>query len=560
MTIDSEITRFVRVKDVVTHFKTLKTAAEEADDYIWMRASENAHICQHGENIYPLLLRQTDDVLEIACGCPAWKHAHDNDGCKHTAAFLKRSKPPQKPITYEIARDLMAAGWTGRKGNMHPPLLTSDPDGEEDGAPTPAEPPKREPVTPPGLEEKIYSRTCPHCDERIEGMDLDDVKMRHRDHIKDCDRNPANMKEATVAESATVEKPVWDDSDVPIVIPERAVVPEPDTTETQAEEDTKMAEEDTKTKIWTAPDGKEFASAEALLDYAETQKATDGIADGTTRKQIDSATFIAPMIRNLGPPQLTEAGGIRIGKKRSSGKGAETFDHFVFTLPEKDPKTGDFLVNEEMTDLYGENCTELPVRLLSDDITECFTTFYAKYGAGGIKIRGDGMNWAVTNPDGSKTYIEDPNGEHRFLQDPEVKPHGILTVLVDGQNSVGTVYRFRTTGWNSIKGILASLALCSEIAKRAGGRLAFMPMTLIYRTKEVTPKGERYKKTIPVITVEFRGTIERLQERSREATKYLSAAQDDLIQLAGAGGYDPDVETPEEMEDVRAEFHPERRD
>ena len=143
------------------------------------------------------------------------------------------------------------------------------------------------------------------------------------------------------------------------------------------------------------------------------------------------------------------------------------------------------------------------------------------------------------------------------MNDPDVKPQGILTVLVDGQGSVGTVYRFRTTGWNSIKGMLASLSLCAEIANRAGGRIAFLPMLLVYRTKEVTPKGERYKKTIPVITIEFRGTIEELQEKSRDATKYLSSAPGDALQLAGANVYDPNAETIEEMEDVRAEFYPE---
>ena len=84
-----------------------------------------------------------------------------------------------------------------------------------------------------------------------------------------------------------------------------------------------------------------------------------------------------------------------------------------------------------------------------------------------------------------------------------------------------------------------------------------MPMMLVYRTKEVTPKGERYKKTIPVITVEFRGTLEALQERSRDATKYISAALDDQMQMSRSIGYDPDAETLEEMEDVQAEFYPE---
>lgn len=516
----TKITRYVVTKDIVIPYKTLEKAAEEANDYDWMRAGTGHTICVHGANGYAII----EDGDTIGCSCEAWTYAHGNDGCKHVAAFLKRSKPPQKPITDEIARDLMAAGWTGGKGNLHAPEITSDPDGEdnEGNDPVPERAPKptvakNAPVEPePEEEPKMWiTGRCPWCELEFKALNAHELKCIIEEHEEEC--------------------------------PERAEYGLPP-------RETKMEEEaPTETKKYTHPDGTVFETAEALLDYAETLKAGQTAGE----KTVDPATFIAPMIRNLGAPQLTEAGGIRIGKKRSSGKGAETFDHFIFTLPEKDPMTGDFLINKEMTERYGENCRELPVRLLSDDITECFTTFYAEYGAGGIKIRGDGVNWAVTNPDGSKTYIEDPNGEKGFLKNPNVKPHGILTVLVDGQNSIGTVYRFRTTGWNSIKGMLASLSLCAEIAKRAGGRIAFVPMTLVYRTKEVTPKGERYKKTIPVITVEFRGTIEDLQERSKDATNYLSAAPDDMMQITGSSSYDPDAETPEEMEDVRAEFYPE---
>jgi len=519
MNVETEVTRFIPRKDIVVPYKTLEKAAEEAIDYKFSRISKGHYGCQHGDNAYVII----ENAGTIGCSCAACtfnRGGEENDVCKHLAAFIKRSAPPDDPPSEAFLEALKAAWWTGLE--LKPPETTSDPSGEDDSELTPDEPPAREPVPAPGLGEETYTQTCPHCDRLFEGAILDDVKRQHKDHVKICRRNPANRMKATETE----------------------------------QEETPMEKEEKKT--YTHPDGTEFETSDALLKYIEVQKATEQtIAQTGEEKTVDPATFIAPMIRNLGTPQLTEAGGIRIGKKRSSGKGAETFDHFIFTLPEKDPKTGGFLINEEMTDRYGDNCTELPVRLLSDNITECFTTFYAKYGAGGIKIRGDGVNWAVTNPDGSKTYIEDPNNERGFLDDPDVKPHGILTVLVDGQNSVGTVYRFRTTGWNSIKGMLASLSLCAEIAKRAGGRIAFMPMTLVYRTKEVTPKGERYKKTIPVITVEFRWTIEQLQERSRDATRYLSAAQNNLIQLVGLSGYDPDAETIEEMEDVRAEFYPE---
>lgn len=561
---NTEIKRFVPVKSITYPYKTKETAAKEADDYKYMRLGNGHYAIAHGEEDYHINEKKSPDGVDvIGCSCEAHSHAQGMDGCKHVAAFLRRSSKPAAAPTSRVMIALLAAGWLKTEhGNLYPadeikaaqkqedmdaamdaswnkdhPEATSDPDGEdgEGSDPTPQEPPKREPVPAPGLGEKIYSRSCPHCDELIEGGDLDEVKRRASRHIRTCPKNPKHKTKTNVLENPGSSKPQQESKKTTDA--KNATV---DTSE--QEEKPPMAEEETKT--YEHPDGTSFETAEELLNYIEGLKDAQAPAI--------AAFEIAPMIRNLGAPQLSEVGGIRIGRKRQGG-GAETFDHFIFTTPDKDPATGEFYRDAAMTELYGDNCRAVPVRFLSDNITEIFTTFYAEYGTGGMKIRGDGVNWIVTNPDGSKTQIEDPEGKHGFLNNPNIKPQGILTVLVDGQDSVGTVYRFRTTGWNSIKGMLASLSLCGEIAKRAGGRIAFLPMTLVYRTKEVTPKGERYKKTIPVITVEFRGSIEELQAQSKDAMQYIDAS-DEMKQLATA--YDPETETLEAQEDVRAEFFP----
>ena len=309
-------------------------------------------------------------------------------------------------------------------------------------------------------------------------------------------------------------------------------------------------------KMYHHPDGTKFRSAEALLNYAEKCKAEQESFD-----TMKASTFqLAPMIRGL-RPSLRERGRITIGKKgatNASGRGRKTvrYDHFVFTTVEKDERIDDYVLDTEMNDRYGADCREIPVRFLSDNITEIFHTEYAKYTTAGVTIRGDGENWIVYNSDGTRDHIEDPKGERGFLKDPDVKPHGVLTVLVDGQNSVGSVYRYRTTGWNSINGMLASLALCSEIAKRAGGRIAFLPMKLIYSFKWQTPKGQATKKKIPVVTCEFRGDVEELQAQSKQAMQYLASGTEDVKQLASANIYDADDETAEEQRDIAAEFYP----
>lgn len=557
------ITRFIKAKDVVTPYKTLEKAAEEANDYEWMRAGENAHICQHGDQIYPLILRNGGDDLEIACGCPSWQFAHDNDGCKHTAAFMHRTAPPQKPITDEIARTLMAVGWTGGKGDLRPPEttnplpkttnlvettpdeadeilnaeplseppnedcsncrnVTSDEDGEDNEGSDPV--PDRAPKPTPPPEPGIITGTCKYCGKKFERQNVTNLKQIVDEHEATCDARPKGG----------------------------------DTTQTapeQHKEEPKMAEPEKKT--YTHPDGTEFDSAEQLLDYEDMLKDGQAVAENKT-----ATTFeLAPMIKGI-KPQMRERGRITIGKKgapNASRRGRKTvrFDHFVFTTTDKDETTDDYILDDAMNERYGKDCKEIPVRFLSDNITEIFHTSYMKYTASGLKLMGDGENWIQYNADGTRTYITDPNGDHGFLNDPDVKPHGILTVLVDGQEGVGSVYRWRTTGWNSIHGMLSSLAMCTGIAKRAGGRIAFLPMMLVYSTKWVTPKGQGTKKKIPVITCEFRGTIEQLQERSRDAMQYLSAPDaPDVTQLASANVYDVDDETLEEQKDVAGEFAP----
>ena len=498
MNSETEITRFVAVEDVVT-YKTLEKAAEEANDYEWMRAGDHAHVCKHGDKIYPLLLREIDGEHMIACGCKAWQFAHDNDGCKHVAVFLKRSKPPQKPITDEIAKDLMAAGWTGSKGHLIPPTAA-----------------------------------------------LPNVV---------AELPPVNEAPAQTATSDPDGGDNEGDDPVPDRAPKPTPEPKPTIEETKQEEEPTMIEKE-ETKTYTHPDGTEFESAVALLDYADSAKA-----EQNAEVSHQAATFeLAPMIKGI-RPQMRERGRITIGKKgdvNASGRGRKTikFDHFVFTTTEKDEKTDDYILDTKMNERYGDQCREIPVRFLSDDITEIFHTSYAKYTASGIKLRGDGENWIVYNTDGTRDYISDPDGKRGFLDDPDVKPHGILTVLVDGQDSVGSVYRWRTTSWNSINGMLSSLALCAKIAERAGGRIAFLPMKLMYSFKWVTPQGQATKKKIPVITCEFRGSIEELQERSRDAMQYLTAGNGDRAQLAEANVYDAEAETIEEQKDVAAEFAP----
>ena len=270
MKVETEVSAFVVRKDMVIPYKTLETAATEADEYDFMRICNGHYICKHKDTAY----RITIDGDKIGCSCPAMTfHCKGNDVCKHLAVFNKRRDAPQKQITADIAMELIKAGWTGEPGNMTPPDVadaehealidsaanagwskehpetTSDEDGDDNGGGDPVPPEAEKPEPPekitvtcqycmkratrnsqaeadawldshpckdrprqkkqadsePPLGAKVYSRTCPHCDERFDGTDLDEVKDRHREHIGLCPENPANKPKQTSDEETVFE-------------------------------------------------------------------------------------------------------------------------------------------------------------------------------------------------------------------------------------------------------------------------------------------------------------------------------------------------------------------
>ena len=509
------VQRYVPRNQVVIPFKTLEKAAAEADEYKFSRISKNHYACEHGENVHIII--EKDGA--IGCSCAAMTFAHDNDVCKHIAAFLKRSSPPTDLPSAEILAALKEAGWTGL--SLTPPEATSNPDGNDnegddpvpDGAPKP-KPPE------PELGEKVWRRECPHCGHLFEGTDLDEVKREHQKHIETCKKNP------TVSKTETAE-------------PEQ-------------KEENKMEQEETEQKkTYVHPDGTEFESAEALLSYAEKSKE-DKAASPARRRLRHKA-----MIKGISP-RLQEIGRIAIGEKGGRSKSGKSLlptklDHFIFTTLNKDEEDR-YIRDPEMMGMFGDGCTEIPIRLLYNDIELNFPTFYAKYARSGIKLRGDGENWTVYNADGSREEVFDPNNEHGFLDDPGVKPHGILTVLVEGQNSVGGVFKFRTTSWNSINNILSSLALIKNMC----GMLTYIPLKLVVRKKEVQPIGMAHKTWIPVVSVEFRGSIEELQTQAIEVRRLTSGAQrEEMRQLEAAVREHLDEdETIEMQRDVASEFAP----
>lgn len=264
-------------------------------------------------------------------------------------------------------------------------------------------------------------------------------------------------------------------------------------------------------------------------------------------------------------PGLPERGKIKIGRKgafKQSNQGKkfqlpEKLDHFLVTTVERG-EDNNFIKDNEIHTIIGENPTEIPIRLLYDDIGMNFPSRYAKYNGKTITGKSDNVtieyidkdgNWITTPVPENFSFYENVTSKDKW------KMNGNLSVMIDGAQAVGGVWKFRTTSYNSIVGIMSSLALIKSIT---GGPLAGIPLLLCLRPKTVTtPDGKSMKAF--VASVEFRGTVPELRERGYE-TLLLQKQHDHKVEhiesqvklLLSSNAVDFGVD-----EDVIEEFAPE---
>ena len=172
------------------------------------------------------------------------------------------------------------------------------------------------------------------------------------------------------------------------------------------------------------------------------------------------------MIKNL-VPRLAERGKIKIGEKgevRKSRDGKEfmlpkKLDHFIITTLHRDA-AGRLMLDKELmarfTPKDNGKITELPIRLLYDDIELNFQTRYACYSGNKCWCSGDAET-AQRLQNGK--YIEVPcpceRREPTYQGKDICKANGTLSVLLQGVNRIGGVWKFRTTSYNTVQNILS---------------------------------------------------------------------------------------------------------
>ena len=294
----------------------------------------------------------------------------------------------------------------------------------------------------------------------------------------------------------------------------------------------------------------------------------------------------ALFIKNL-CPGLMEVGKIKIGKKgnvRKSQSGADwqppqKLDHFLITTMQRG-EDGNYLQDDNLTKRFapsGDPLRSIPVRLIYDDIALNFATRYICYYGKTVYCSGDGET-ALRLQSDKKTYAtrtctcgrQDPkyNGDNGPNGPDNVggsnskgkcKINGILSVIIDGADRVGGVWKFRTTSYNSVVGILSSLALIQRIT---GGRLAGIPMMMTVSPKTVQDPLEGKQQTIHIVGLQYAGTMDSLREVGyqialTEAKHGISMARIEedarmLLTHTPTAGLGDDI-----AEDVIEEFYPE---
>ncbi|MTJ81763.1 MAG: hypothetical protein F8N37_12195 [Telmatospirillum sp.] len=276
------------------------------------------------------------------------------------------------------------------------------------------------------------------------------------------------------------------------------------------------------------------------------------------------------MIKGL-IPTLPERGKIKIGNKgrvrTSSGnkefQPPQKLNHFLVTTLERG-EDGNFLIDGTIHDRIGKRPTEIPVRLLYDDAALNFPTRYAMFNGRTLECSGDGEH--ATRLDNATKRYEQRSCPCEF-SDParegtkKCKMNGCLSVLIDGpESSVGGVWKFRTTGYNSIVGIMSTMAFLRSIT---GGILANIPLWLLVRPKQVTtPTGTA--STVYVVSLEYRGAMADLQKRAHtvaleRATTHVSIQEIEVEARRVLALPSPSTPLPgDDLDDIVDEFYPEQ--
>jgi len=232
-------------------------------------------------------------------------------------------------------------------------------------------------------------------------------------------------------------------------------------------------------------------------------------------------------------------------------------DHFVFLRKVKSANRVEWEADPELTRHYGEQCHEIRIILIDDDIENVFPSSYAWWTATERKCWGDGVT-------ATRRTAERPGGQPWTtcgsgcpeLASGQCKPSGDLRFVLADFPRLGSVCRIHTCSYRSIRQIHSAL---QEIQTFTGGRLAGITAKLTVRPEEATyfDRKEKRKKTSSIwaLSLEVEGDdMRKLIANLTENARLFAETR----KLLGSGGKVLEVveDEQEQAPEVAAEFYP----
>lgn len=267
-------------------------------------------------------------------------------------------------------------------------------------------------------------------------------------------------------------------------------------------------------------------------------------------------------------PGLMEVGKIKIGIK---GDEVKSKDGNVFRLPKKidyfrivkneRDENDDYVLDKQIMENVKNNpATEynkdnniigIPIRLLYNEIDLVFPTQYVSYVNGKLSCSGNGIK--ATTRDGRETKCPCQRLDNTYAGKDKCKISGVLSCIIEGSN-VGSCYKFRTTSINSARYILSSLML---IKAATGGLLSFIPLRLVINPKKTIIPTTGKPTTVYVVTVEFQGGVEPLQQKALEMGRERVGLIENMRDIEAEAKRIVSINTEQEEKEIAEEFFPE---
>jgi len=267
------------------------------------------------------------------------------------------------------------------------------------------------------------------------------------------------------------------------------------------------------------------------------------------------------------------------------------YDHFVITTMEKDAAER-FMADRDLMQRLGKEdgpkiadgpykglpvIKEIPIRLLWDDNELNFQSGLACYKV--VRVNGADSLRCWCCGDNEKARRLDDQGNYKDVScpcerlepgytKPDIcKPMGTLLCLIESAMRVGGAWRFRTSGWNSIDGIIESMDMIKAVTGggqidsdgKPVGPLAWVPLKMMICPKSTVVPKTGQRTIVQVVHLEFDGLDDRLRELGLEIMRKRIDHRMQMFNLQKKGAFlleAPIEESIEEQQETGEEFFP----